>query len=85
MRGSGPVLWGDELVYGYFTVGGGVTRVRLSAEEADRFDLMEGVRVRLTLPGQEPLEGLVVRVRREPPFVWAELTPLAPPAATRAG
>jgi hypothetical protein len=85
MRGSGPVRWGDEIVYCYFTVGGGVARVRLSADEADRFDLVEGMRLRLNLPGHEPLEGLVVRVRREPPFAWVELAPLAPPAASRAG
>jgi hypothetical protein len=85
MRGSGPVRWGGEIVYCYFTVGGGVARVRLSADEADRFDLVEGMRVHLSLPGQEPLEGLVVRVRREPPFAWVELTPLAPPGANLAG
>jgi hypothetical protein len=85
MRGAGPVCWGDEVVYCYFTVSGGVTRVRLSADEADRFDLVEGMRVRLALPGAAPAEGLVVRVRREPPFAWVELTPLAPPAASRAG
>jgi hypothetical protein len=62
-----------------------VTRVRLSVVEADRFDLVEGMRVRLALPGAAPVEGLGVRVRREPPFAWVELTPLAPPAASRAG
>ena len=76
MRGSGPVRWGDEVVSCYFTVGGGVTRVRLSADEADRFDLVEGMRVRLTLPGEGPADVLVVGLRREPPFAWAELAPL---------
>lgn len=85
MRGAGPVRWGNELVYCYFTVAAGVTRVRLSADEADRLDVVEGLRVRLVLPGGEPTDGLVMRVRREPPFAWVELTPLAPPAASRAG
>jgi hypothetical protein len=85
MRGAGPVRWGNETIYCYFTTDAGVTRVRLSADEADRFDVVEGLRVRLALPGAEPTDGLVVRVRREPPFVWIELTPLAPSAANRAG
>jgi hypothetical protein len=85
MRGAGPVRWGNELVYCYFTVGAGVTRVRLSADEADRLDVVEGMRVRLALPSAAAEDGLVVRVRREPPFAWVELTPLAPSAASRAG
>jgi hypothetical protein len=84
MRGAGPVSWGGEVVYAYFTVGGGVTRVRVSVDDADRLDVVEGRRVRLALPGGEPADGLVVRVRRDPPFAWVELTPLAP-VATRAG
>jgi hypothetical protein len=59
--------------------------VRLSADEADRFDVVEGLRVRLALPGAEPVDGLVVRIRREPPYVWVELAALAPPRAIRAG
>jgi hypothetical protein len=85
MRGTGPVGWGKEVVYAYYTVGGGVTRVRVSADEADRLGVVEGLRVPVALPGAEPADGLVVRVRREPPFVWVELTPLTPPAASRAG
>lgn len=85
MRGSGPVRWGNETVYCYFTTNAGVTRVRLSADEADRFDVVEGLRVPLVLPGAEPVDGLVVRIRREPPYVWVELTALAPPRASRAG
>jgi hypothetical protein len=84
MRGVGPVGWGGEVVYCYYTAGAGVTRVRLSADDADRLDVVEGLRVRLALPGAEPADGLVVRVRREPPFAWVELTPLAP-VASRAG
>jgi hypothetical protein len=84
MRGAGPVTWGGEVVYAYFMVGSGVTRVRVSVDEADRLGAVEGLRVKLTLPGKEPVDGLVVRVRREPPFVWIELTPLTP-TASRAG
>ena len=85
MRGTGPVGWGGEVVYAYFTVNAGVTRVRVSVDEADRLNVVEGQRVAIALPGAAVAEGLVVRVRREPPFVWVELTALAPPAASRAG
>jgi hypothetical protein len=57
-----------------------VTRVRVSVDEADRLGSVERLRARLALPGVEPVEGLVMRVRREPPFVWIELTPLTPSA-----
>lgn len=84
MRGAGAVNWGGVPLYGYFTVSGTVTRVRLSADDADRLDVMEGQRVALALPGAEAADELVVRVRRKPPFVWAELTRLAP-ITSRAG
>ena len=58
----------------------------LVRHEADRLDVVEGLRVTLAPPGAEPLDGLVVRVRREPPFAWVELTPRRPvAAASRAG
>ena len=85
MRGANPVQWGGETVYAYFTLIGSVTRVRVSLDEAYRLDVVEGLRVTVTLPGREPTEGLVVRVRREPPFAWIELMPLTPPTASRAG
>lgn len=85
MRGAGPVQWGNEVVYGYYTTDAGVTRLRVSVDEADRLGAVEGLRVRLALPGAEPADGLVVRLRREPPFAWIELTPLTPRAASRAG
>ena len=84
MRGAGAVNWGGATLYAYYTVSGAVTRVRLSADDADRVDVMEGQRVTLALPGAEPADELVVRVRREPPFVWVEVTRLAP-VASRAG
>ena len=80
MRGAGPVGWGGETVYCYFTVSGGVTRVRVSLDEADRLDVDEGRRVAVALPGAEPVDGLVVRVRHKPPFAWIEVTPRGPPA-----
>jgi hypothetical protein len=84
MRGAGAVNWGGDLIYVYFSVSGNVTRVRLSADDTDRLDVIEGQRVTLALPGAGPADELVVRVRREPPFVWVELTSLAP-VASRAG
>jgi hypothetical protein len=78
-------VWGGETVYAYFTVIGSVIRVRVSLDEAYRLDVVEGLGVKVTLPGREPTDGLVVRVRREPPFVWIELTPLAQPTASQAG
>ena len=84
-RGTGPVEWGGKRVYAYFTIIGSVTRMRVSLDEAYRLDVVAGVRVMVRLPGQEPADGLVVRVRREPPFAWIEVTPLAQPTASRAG
>ena len=77
MRGTGLVGWGRDVLYAYFMVDGGSTRVRLSVDEADRLDVVQGLRVRLALPGREPADGLVMGVRREPPFAWVELAPLA--------
>ena len=85
MRGAGPVGWGGEVVYCYFTADAGVTRVRVSVDEADRLDVVAGQRVWLGLPGAEPVDVLIVRVRREPPFAWVELTALAPAVTNRAG
>jgi hypothetical protein len=85
MRGTGPVGWGAEVVYAYYTVGAGVTRVRISVDEADRLGVVEGLRVTVALPGSAPAERLILRVRREPPFAWVELALLAAPATTRAG
>jgi hypothetical protein len=72
------------MVYAYFTVSGGVTRVRVSVDEAERLGAVEGMRVPLALPGAAAIDGLVVQVRRVPPFAWVELTPLVA-AASRAG
>ena len=82
MRGTGAVGWGNELVYAYLTTAGKTVRLRVSVDEADRLDVVAGQRVRLTLPGCEPDELLVMSVNRTPPFVWVELTSLA---TSRAG
>ena len=80
MRGAGPVGWGGEVVYAYFTADGGAVRVRFSVDEADRLAPAEGQRVRVALPGRPAAEVLVTAVRRVPPFAWVELAPLAEPA-----
>jgi|GEM_PF-4823594 len=85
MRGAGPVEWGGEMIYAYFTIIGDVSRVRISLDEAYRLDVIEGLRVTVRLPGREPADGLILRVQREPPFVWIELSPVASPTANRAG
>lgn len=85
MRGTGPVQLNGQLVYAYFTTSAGAVRVRVSVDEADRLDLLAGVRVRIRLPDAEAAEFLVTAARRDPPFVWLDLQPLAARPATRAG
>lgn len=85
MRGAGRLGWGNETVYGYFTLEGDTARIRLSIDEADRLGVVEGARVRLALPGRAAVEGWVTAVRREPPFVWAELRCLATRLLGQAG
>ena len=46
MRGTGPVLFAEAAVYGYFTLDGNTARVRVSADERDRLDLFAGKQVR---------------------------------------
>jgi hypothetical protein len=57
MRGAGPVVWCGQVVYCYFAVGGGVTRVRVSVDEAERLGAVEGLRVSLALPGRGPADA----------------------------
>lgn len=82
MRGTGPVGWGNEVVYAYLTTDGKTVRLRVSVDEADRLDVLTGQRVRLTLPDRDPAELLVTAIQRSPPFVWVELLQMA---ASRAG
>lgn len=83
MRGTGPVVWGRETVYAYYTSDGNAVRVRVSVDEADRLGLTEGLRAWVRFPGQEQADVLVLRVARVPPFAWVELTLMSP--ANRAG
>lgn len=84
MRGTGPVRWGNEVVYAYYTTAGNAVRVRVSVDEADRLALSEGLRVWLTLPGGDAADSLVTRLARVPPFAWVELSVMSS-AASRAG
>ena len=78
MRGTGPVRWGNEVVYTFFTVDENVVNVRLSIDEADRLSVIEGVRVKITLPNHAVANLLVTAIVQEPPFVWVELAPSMP-------
>ncbi|HEY1187726.1 MAG TPA: hypothetical protein VGE74_08715 [Gemmata sp.] len=73
MRGTGPVTIGRETVYAYFMEAGRALRLRLSADECERFDLFEGRQIRIRFNGQEPASGLVMAVAHAPPFVWVEV------------
>lgn len=84
MRGTGPVVWGRETVYAYYTSDGNAVRVRVSVDEAERLGLSEGLRAWVGFPGREKADVLVMKVASAPPFVWVELTVMSP-AASRAG
>jgi hypothetical protein len=64
-------------VYAYYTREDETVQVRISVDEADRLGLVDGLRVRLALPGQEAANLLVMMATRTPPFVWLQLRPLA--------
>jgi hypothetical protein len=72
MRGVGAVTIGGVPLYAYFHEAAGRVRVRVSADEADRLDLLAGRRLAVGLPGRAVADLLVSAVRREPPFAWAE-------------
>jgi hypothetical protein len=84
MRGTGSIAIGTKTVYGYYTAAGRKYRVRVSVDEADVLGLVAGLRVRVALPEKEAMDVLVTATSCTPPFVWAELEPLAP-RASRAG
>jgi hypothetical protein len=73
MRGTGPVRLNGTMLYGYFTEGAGVVRLRLSVDEWDQLNLSEGQRVQLSLPDREPAHLLILATARTPPFVWMDL------------
>ncbi len=70
MGGAKAVRFGNEVVYSFITTDGGATRLRVSPDECDRFDLFVGSQVRIGMGGDAPAGALVVGVTREPPFVW---------------
>jgi hypothetical protein len=73
----GPVAVNGELVYGGIVEEDGGVRLRISADEADRLQPVEGQRIKVGAVGGPAEELLVVAVTRAPPFVWLTLTPLA--------
>jgi hypothetical protein len=69
MRGTGPVTVGKELLYAYFTVEGGMVRVRVSTDDRDRLDLFPGKQVLVGIDGEAER---ALGVTSKPPFVWVE-------------
>lgn len=85
MRGTGAVAVNGTTVYAYFAVVGRAVRLRLSIDECDRLDLLDGRPVRVGLPGAGPASGLVTATRRVPPFVWVQVEAAAAVVTSRAG
>lgn len=78
MRGAGPVTVNGATVYAYYTQDHGPLRLRISVDEADRLGLIDGMRLKIALPGQTvPCDYLAAAAERNPPYVWLELEPLA--------
>jgi hypothetical protein len=76
MRGTGLVGVNGTNVYAYFLLASNSVRVRLSVDETDRLGILDGLRVRVTLPGKEALDVFVKATNRIPPYVWLDLEPL---------
>lgn len=85
MRGTGLVEFGKDAVYTYFSMSGRTARVRLSADDCDRFDLYAGRQLRVGLGGRDPAAALVTAVGPAPPFAWVEFEFPAAAAKVRAG
>jgi hypothetical protein len=85
MRGTGPVAINGAMVYAYYTTDSSSVRVRISVDETDRLNIIDGLRLRIALPGQETMDLLVVETNRNPPYVWLHLEPLTPLPQFRAG
>ncbi len=85
MRGTGPVGVNGTIVYAYFTLESGSFRMRLSVDEIDRLGILDGLRVKVALPGRTPLDVLVTASNRTPPYVWLDLEPLVRRAAPSKG
>ena len=85
MRGTGPVGFNGTTVYAYYTQNDSALRLRISVDEADRLGLIDGMRLRITLPGKKAMDFLATATERNPPYVWLQLQPLAPLALKPAG
>ncbi len=85
MRGTGPVAINGTTVYAYYMLANSLVRVRISVDETDRLGIVDGLRVEITLPGQEAMDLLVTATNRIPPYVWLHLEPLAPPSGNPTG
>ena len=77
MRGTGPVGVNGVMVYAYYTQNNGTVRVRMSVDEADRLGIVDGLRLKVALPGREAMDFLATAANRVPPYVWLHLEPLA--------
>lgn len=77
MRGIGPVRVNGTTVYGYYMLDSNAVRLRVSVDEAEGLSLVAGLRIRLTLPGQDARDLLVTAANQNPPYVWLNLEPVA--------
>ena len=85
MRGTGPVSVNGDTVYAYYTQNDSSVRVRMSVDEADRLGIVEGLRLKIALPGRSVGDFLATAANRTPPYVWLHLEPLAPVALKSTG
>ena len=79
MRGTGPVGVNGITIYAYYLRFRNAVRVRVSVDEADRLGLADGLRVKVTLPGQDAMDVLIMAAKAIPPYVWLDLELLASP------
>jgi len=59
--------------------------LRISVDEADRLGLIDGMRLKITLPGKKAMDFLAAANDRDPPYFWLHLEPLVPLALKPAG
>ncbi len=85
MRGTGPIGVNGSTVYAYYTQNNGSVRLRISVDEADRLGLLDGMRLKITLPGNKAMDFLATATERNPPYVWLQLDPLAPVTLRQTG
>jgi hypothetical protein len=85
MRGTGPVGVNGTTVYAYYTQNDSSLRLRISIDDADRLGLIDGMRIKIILPGHKATDFLATATERTPPYVWLQLEPLAPVASKQKG